>query len=131
MPTPHAGGALVQSVHLAADYFNRILYLSYSWQCSVAKLDLDTFVWLGWAVTPSSGSGQGSGPLCGYGGDGDLAVGGPQAALSARIGQLAVASNGDLFITDTGNHRIRKVEYTTGILSTVAGNGVADQYTGE
>lgn len=36
---------------------------------------------------------------------------------------LAVAPNGDLYIADRGNHRIRKVEAATKRISTVAGNG--------
>jgi hypothetical protein len=34
------------------------------------------------------------------------------------------APNGDLFIADTGNHRVRRVEAATGILTTVLGVGV-------
>ncbi|PYT29167.1 MAG: hypothetical protein DMG57_12600 [Acidobacteria bacterium] len=39
-------------------------------------------------------------------------------------GQLGVTSAGDLFIADTGNHRVRKVG-ADGIISTVAGSGSA------
>lgn len=38
---------------------------------------------------------------------------------------VAVASNGDLYISDTGNQRVRKVDHTSGQISTVAGNGTA------
>ena len=54
----------------------------------------------------------------GFSGDG-----GP--AISARVSSphgVAVDSSGNLFIADTGNHRIRKVD-TSGIISTVAGTG--------
>ena len=57
-----------------------------------------------------------------YGGDG-----GP--ALNARLWfptGVQVAANGDLYITDYGNHRIRKVTAATGVIATVAGNGVGD-----
>lgn len=37
---------------------------------------------------------------------------------------------GDLFIADTGNHRIRRVERATGLLRTVAGVGQGG-YTGD
>ncbi len=54
----------------------------------------------------------------GYGGDG-----GP--ARSAKVGTtcaLAVDGNGNLFIADGSNHRIRKID-TSGIITTVVGNG--------
>jgi trimeric autotransporter adhesin len=54
----------------------------------------------------------------GYSGDGEPAS---AAQLSSPYG-VAVDSAGNLYIADTGNHRIRKVT-TTGIISTVAGNG--------
>jgi sugar lactone lactonase YvrE len=38
---------------------------------------------------------------------------------------VAVDRNGDLFIADTGNHRVRRVAASTGFISTVAGSGVA------
>jgi hypothetical protein len=55
----------------------------------------------------------------GYGGDG-----GP--ATSAQLYepyQLAIDSNGDLFIADEGNNRIREIT-PDGTIATVAGNGV-------
>jgi YD repeat-containing protein len=56
----------------------------------------------------------------GYSGDG-------QAATKARLNgplRVAVDGQGNLFIADTGNHRIRKVN-TNGTITTVAGTGVA------
>ena len=56
----------------------------------------------------------------GFAGDG-----GP--ATSAQVNsplRVAVDSSGNLFIGDAGNHRIRKVD-TSGIISTVAGDGTA------
>jgi sugar lactone lactonase YvrE len=49
--------------------------------------------------------------------------GGPatSAKLGAPVG-VAVDANGNLFIADMGDHRIRKIS-TTGIITTVAGNG--------
>ena len=48
-------------------------------------------------------------------------------ASEARLNQpqaLAVDSAGDIFIADTLNHRIRRVDSLTGLINTVAGNGV-------
>ena len=56
----------------------------------------------------------------GYNGDGIAATG---AALSSPSG-VAVDSSGNLYIADTGNHRIRKVTLATGFINTVAGTGV-------
>ena len=39
-------------------------------------------------------------------------------------------SAGDIFIADTGNNRIREVNHTTGVITTVAGNGTAG-YSGD
>ncbi|MBI2061741.1 MAG: hypothetical protein HYT87_18525, partial [Nitrospirae bacterium] len=43
---------------------------------------------------------------------------------------VAVDSNGNLYIADTGNHRIRKVDATTQKITTVAGNGLPG-YSGD
>ena len=55
----------------------------------------------------------------GYSGDGGAAT---AAELNLPI-NVAVDSAGDIFITDYANSRIRKVDYATGIITTVAGNG--------
>uniref|UniRef100_A0A6C0D8L4 Teneurin NHL domain-containing protein n=1 Tax=viral metagenome TaxID=1070528 RepID=A0A6C0D8L4_9ZZZZ len=57
----------------------------------------------------------------GFSGDG-------RAGLNASFNSLsgvAVDRNGNLFIADAGNHRIRRVAAGTGIITTVAGNGTA------
>jgi sugar lactone lactonase YvrE len=56
----------------------------------------------------------------------DLGDGGPatEAALSV-IGGVAVDTRGNLYIADTGNHRIRKVDSGTRTIATMAGNGTA------
>ncbi len=43
---------------------------------------------------------------------------------------MGVDSSGNIYIADTFNHRIRKVDATNGIITTVAGNGTAD-YIGD
>jgi DNA-binding beta-propeller fold protein YncE len=48
---------------------------------------------------------------------------GSSAQLERPTG-LAVAHNGDLYIADTGHHRVRKISASTGIISTIAGDGV-------
>ncbi len=46
-----------------------------------------------------------------------------QAALNGPSA-VAVGRNGDLYIVDTQNHRVRVVEQATGLIKTIAGDGV-------
>jgi sugar lactone lactonase YvrE len=62
----------------------------------------------------------------GYSGDGGLAK---QARLHMPF-DVALDLDGSLFISDTFNHCIRRVERTTGIIRTVAGSGAAG-YAGD
>ena len=56
----------------------------------------------------------------GYGGDGSIAT---NANLSYPM-DVAIDNSGNLYIADQENFRIRKVDITTGIINTVAGNGI-------
>lgn len=78
----------------------------------VSKIDTRTG-----AVTTVAGTG-----VAGFSGDGEPAT---LARLDMPVG-LAVDTGGNLFIADYGNRRIRKVAADTGIITTVAGNGVED-----
>ena len=84
------------------------LYIGDYWNNRVRKVEaatgtISTIAGLGW---PS-----------GYSGDGGPAT---EAQLGNTSG-VAVDSHGNVYIADTGNHRIRKVEAATGTISTLAG----------
>ncbi len=57
----------------------------------------------------------------GYGGDG----GDARKAVFDAPKEMAVASNGDIFVVDTENHAIRVIDAATWIVRTIAGNGTA------
>jgi uncharacterized protein (TIGR03437 family) len=59
----------------------------------------------------------------GFSGDGGSATSASLNLSSAHIG-LAVDGAGNLYVTDSGNNRVRKVT-ASGTISTIAGNGVA------
>src|SRR5436309_7306717 len=76
-------------------------------------------VGVAWASTPTISLVAGTG-TSGYNGDGIPAASAELNLLRA----LAVDTVGDVFVADTFNHRIRKID-TTGMITTVAGTGVA------
>ena len=66
----------------------------------------------------------GTGP--GYFGDGGMAI---DAKLDSPEG-IAVDGSGNIYIADKYNHRIRKIDALSGIISTVAGTGI-EGYSGD
>jgi sugar lactone lactonase YvrE len=67
-------------------------------------------------VRTSAGTGTG-----GWAGDGGVAT----AALLNLPNGVAVDGRGNLNIADSGNHRVRRVNLATGVITTIAGAGVA------
>jgi sugar lactone lactonase YvrE len=61
-------------------------------------------------------------PNCGYAGDGGLAL----DASVCQVWDTARDGHGHLFVADTNNNRIRRVDAQTGVISTVIGNGATD-----
>ena len=55
----------------------------------------------------------------GFSGDGGPAL----RALFNGMHNLAVAANGDIYLADTWNSRVRKIDAKTGVISTVVGTG--------
>ncbi len=66
---------------------------------------------------PVAGSAQ-----CGFSGDDSSTTG----SLLCFPEGLALSNDKQLYIADTGNNRIRRVDLETGVVTTVAGNGQAD-----
>lgn len=85
------------------------LYILDSGNGRVRKVDQSTGV-----ITTVAGGGAG--------GDGGLAT---AASLNIFFGALTVDAVGNLFIAESSGHRIRRVDATTGIITTVAGTGTA------
>jgi len=63
----------------------------------------------------------------GFSGDGGAAI---SAEINGPRG-IAVDSVGNLYFADSGNARIRRIDHSTGYISTVAGNGTQGSGTGE
>ena len=64
--------------------------------------------------------------VAGFSGDGGLAT----AARLDLPTALALDAAGDLYVADTKNHRVRRIATATGVITTVAGNGV-EGYSGD
>lgn len=93
------------------------VYLADTGNCRVRRINASTGY-----VSTVAGSGT-TGAACGpFAGDNGPAT---EASLNAP-GDVAVDIHGNLFIADTGNARIRKVDTSTGIITTVAGGGTVD-----
>jgi sugar lactone lactonase YvrE len=62
--------------------------------------------------------------IAGNGEKGDSGDGGPaRKATFNGMHSLAVAPNGDIYITDTWNNRVRRIDAKTGVIDTIAGTG--------
>ncbi len=68
-------------------------------------------------ITTFAGNG-----IAGYSGDGGPAI---QAKLDGQYGMSVAVNASGMYIVDYWNQRIRKVDAVTGIITTIAGNGVA------
>jgi sugar lactone lactonase YvrE len=64
--------------------------------------------------------------VAGFSGDGGMAT---VARLDLPTA-LALDSAGNLYVADSGNHRVRRIAAATGVITTVAGNGV-EGYAGD
>jgi sugar lactone lactonase YvrE len=106
---PAAGAALSFPAGLAIDAAGN-LYIADNRNHRVRRVDTHGI------ITTVAGNG-----LAGFSGDGGAAI---SSSLAFPLTVTADA-RGTLLIADTGNHRVRRVDALTGIITTVAGNGDA------
>jgi trimeric autotransporter adhesin len=92
------------------------IYIADQFNNRIRKVTVSTGI-----ITTVAGNGT-----TGYSGDGAAAI---NAELNGPDG-VALDSAGNIYIADTYNYRVRKVTVSTGIISTVAGNGT-DTYSGD
>ena len=111
---PAAKAALNEPVDLVLDGPD-CLYIADQSNNRIRKLDVPSGV-----ITTVAGTGE-----SGYNGDG---ASGPETALAGPSG-LAVDQNGNLYIADTFNSRIRKLDQQAGTVETVTGGTGAFQFT--
>lgn len=100
---------------VAVDPRNDVVYIADSANNRVRRVDARGI------ITTFAGTGE-----AGFSGDGGTAV---LARLNAPRG-VAVDKDGNVFISDGANHRVRRVD-TDGKISTVAGTGVAGSAEGQ
>jgi sugar lactone lactonase YvrE len=93
---------------LALDASNN-LYLADTGNHRIRKITASTGI-----ITTIAGTGT-----QGFSGDTGLAI---SAAIDSPTG-LALDASSNLYLADTHNHRIRKITASTGIITTIAGNG--------
>lgn len=93
------------------------LYIADTFNNRVRRVDLNTNV-----IATSAGNGQEN-----FSGDGGF---GFDAALNRPVA-VAVGPAGNLYIADTNNHRIRLLDNSTGVITTVAGSGTVWGYGGD
>jgi uncharacterized protein (TIGR03437 family) len=112
-------GLVIGPTAIATDLSDNIYFGEYL-RSSVYKIAADLS-----AITLVAGLGQ-SGSSTGFSGDGGPAT---RARLNLTYGGLAVDSNGNLYIADNFNTRVREVT-ADGNINTVAGNGQFRSATG-
>ncbi len=108
---PATSARLATPRGVAFDAPRKFFYIADSSNYRVRRVDATTGI-----ITTAAGNG-----LAGFSGDGGPAT----AARLYSPTSVAIDGDGNLFITDDQNIRIRRVDAVTGTIITVAGNGIA------
>lgn len=114
---PATAASLTYPIGVHFDCFNHMYITDWGSQ-SIRRVDLITD-----SITLFAGTHGG-----GYNSDGIPAT---AAKLYAPSGVVSDCSNGDVYISDSWNNRIRKVDGATGIITTYAGTGDSLTYSGD
>ena len=104
------GHALSTNIQPFGIAFNKHGDLIMSSDLRIRKLDMKTGL-----ITTIAGTGN-----SGFGGDGGPA----KLATWTNIWNLVLDDQDNIYLTDQANYRVRKIDGKTGIISTIAGNGV-------
>jgi len=118
---PAASAELYYPLDVAFDPMDN-LYIADAGNNVIRKVDGQTGIistFAGNGTNPTTGASSAWGVSGGYSGDGGPAT----AAELTWPSAITFDRSGNLYIADSGNHVIRKVDANTGIISTVAGNG--------
>jgi sugar lactone lactonase YvrE len=105
---PATSAAIDSPTGLAVDAANN-LYLADTHNHRIRRIDATSGI-----ITTIAGAGT-----AGFSGDTSAAA---KATLSLPHG-LFIDANGNLYLADTANHRIRRIDATTGIITTAVGDG--------
>ena len=93
------------------------IYISDTRNCAIRLVTAATGI-----ITTYAGTGPGAGGACSYAGENVPAT----SASLFYPGGIALDSQDNLYIADNLSDRVRKVDHATGMISTVAGNGIPD-----
>ncbi len=110
--TGDAGPAALAGINGAravAVWRDEIVYICEREGNAIRKVDLESGI-----ITPFAGTGK-----AGYTGDGGRAI---EAAFNGPK-WISLDAPGNLYVVDTENHCVRRIDARTGIITTVAGNG--------
>jgi sugar lactone lactonase YvrE len=88
---------------------HHLLYIGEAFANKIRAVDLQTGLMMTVAGTGAFG----------FSGDGGLAT----AATITGVPSIHVDPAGNLYFTDANNHRVRRIDYQTGIITTIAGSG--------
>ncbi len=105
---PATAAAIDSPTGLACDVSNN-LYLADTHNHRIRRIDTATQI-----ITTIAGTG-----VPGYSGDSTAAA----AATLALPHGLTIDPTGNIYLADTANHRIRRIDAATGVITTVAGDG--------